>query len=255
MIRVLAISRVGQHVAFAFLPNGMVFAETTIVFPFSTHATFCTLKSRSHEIWGTVLQHQLMEGSTSTIRLQTASRLSPSPKAGRPTPSLEATGKAYYEHRAALMVRNAEGMTKTYNRFHDPYENDPDIDRLRELHAAMDRAVLDAYDWTDIPTDCDFLLDYEIDEEPLGAPEEEALPLPLAGRRPRRGACPPPRPQRRTRRLRKPVPVPHPGRTTGSARSVPPARRMLSVCRVDDGAPGDDDGHRACDEGSDLHLL
>lgn len=35
------------------------------------------------------------------------------------------------------------------------------IIRLRELHAAMDRAVLDAYGWTDIPTDCEFILDYE----------------------------------------------------------------------------------------------
>ena len=32
----------------------------------------------------------------------------------------------------------------------------------------MDRAVLDAYGWTDIPTDCDFLLDYEIDEATWG---------------------------------------------------------------------------------------
>ncbi|MCA9713770.1 MAG: hypothetical protein KC468_03635, partial [Myxococcales bacterium] len=47
-------------------------------------------------------------------------------------------------------VRNDEGLTKTYNSFHDPDELDPDIVRLRELHAAMDRAVLDAYGWTDI---------------------------------------------------------------------------------------------------------
>ena len=66
------------------------------------------------------------------------------------------------------MVRNDEGLTKTYNRFHDPDEIDPDIVKLRELHAAMDRAVLDAYGWTDIPTDCEFLLDYEIDEEEWG---------------------------------------------------------------------------------------
>jgi hypothetical protein len=81
---------------------------------------------------------------------------------------LEAAGKAYYEFRAALMVRNDEGLTKTYNRFHDPYEQDPDILKLRELHAAMDRVVLDAYGWQDIPTDCEFLLDYEIDEEEWG---------------------------------------------------------------------------------------
>jgi ankyrin repeat protein len=29
----------------------------------------------------------------------------------------------------------------------------PDIVKLRELHAAMDRAVLDAYGWTEVPTD------------------------------------------------------------------------------------------------------
>ena len=32
----------------------------------------------------------------------------------------------------------------------------------------MDRVVLDAYDWTDIPADCEFLLDYEIGEEEWG---------------------------------------------------------------------------------------
>jgi len=37
--------------------------------------------------------------------------------------------------------------------------------KLRELHAAKDRAVLEAYGWTDVPTDCEFLLDYEVDEE------------------------------------------------------------------------------------------
>ena len=83
-------------------------------------------------------------------------------------PGLETAGQAYYEYRAALMVQNDEGMTKTYNRFHDPYEDNPEIGRLRELHGAMDRAVLDAYGWTDIPTDCDFLLDYEIDEATWG---------------------------------------------------------------------------------------
>ena len=67
------------------------------------------------------------------------------------------------------MVGNNEGLTKTYNRFHDPEERSPDILQLRALHDAMDRAVLDAYNWTDIPTACQFLLDYEIDEEEWGA--------------------------------------------------------------------------------------
>ena len=83
-------------------------------------------------------------------------------------PALEIAGKAYYEFRAALMVNNNEGLTKTYNRFHDPDERDTEIVKLRELHTAMDRAVLAAYGWSDISTDCEFLLDYEIDEEEWG---------------------------------------------------------------------------------------
>jgi hypothetical protein len=80
-------------------------------------------------------------------------------------PNLQAAGKEYYEFRAALMVRNNEGLTKTYNRFHDPNERSPDIFKLRELHAAMDRAVLDAYGWTDLQPTCEFLLDYEEEED------------------------------------------------------------------------------------------
>ena len=54
------------------------------------------------------------------------------------------------------MVKNEEGLTKTYNRFHDPEERAPDIIKLRERHVQMDRAVLDAYGWTDIEPVYDF---------------------------------------------------------------------------------------------------
>jgi hypothetical protein len=65
-------------------------------------------------------------------------------------PDLEAAGQAYHDHRAALMVARGEGLTKTYNRFHDPRETGADILRLRELHDAMDHAVLRAYGWDDL---------------------------------------------------------------------------------------------------------
>jgi hypothetical protein len=66
------------------------------------------------------------------------------------------------------MARNNEGLTKVYNRFHDPDERDPELLQLRELHSMMDRAVLEAYGWMDVPTDREFLLDYEIDEDEWG---------------------------------------------------------------------------------------
>jgi hypothetical protein len=63
---------------------------------------------------------------------------------------VEVAGRDYYNHRAALMVARNEGMTKTYNRFHNRTETAEDIQRLRELHVEMDRAVLEAYGWQDL---------------------------------------------------------------------------------------------------------
>ena len=92
----------------------------------------------------------------------------PFPNEWTTDPTLEAAGRAYYEFRAALMVHNAEGMTKTYHRFHNPEEPDSDIFKLRSLHTEMDRAVLGAYGWHDVLTDCEFLLDYEVEDDESG---------------------------------------------------------------------------------------
>ena len=74
--------------------------------------------------------------------------------------SLESAGNDYYEYRAQLMRNSNKGLTKTYNSCHNPKERSPEIRRLRELHAAMDRTVLAAYGWTDIDTTCGFDLDW-----------------------------------------------------------------------------------------------
>ena len=154
------------HAAFTFLPSKMVFANTLAIFPFHTYTAFCTLQSRVHEIWarffGSSLEDRLRYTPSDCFETF------PFPERWEMHPVLETAGTAYYKYRAALMVRNDEGMTKTYNRFHDPYENDAGITKLRDLHAAMDRAVLDAYGWTDIPVACEFFLEYDIDETTWG---------------------------------------------------------------------------------------
>src|SRR5262245_60292958 len=48
-----------------------------------------------------------------------------------------------------MVVRNV-GMTKTYNRFHDPDERSKDIVRLRGFQSERDRAILLAYGWDDL---------------------------------------------------------------------------------------------------------
>jgi hypothetical protein len=165
--RVLAINcGATPHMAFAFLRAGMVFANTLAVFAFPAHAAFCALQSRPHETWARFLGSSMKDDLRYTP--SDCFETFPFPEGWETHPALEAAGRAYYDFRAAHMVKNNEGLTRTYNRFHDPNETDPDILKLRELHAAMDRAVLDAYGWRDIPTTCDFFLDYEIDEEEWG---------------------------------------------------------------------------------------
>ena len=161
--RLLAISRVGQHGAFTFLPNGLVYADSLIIFPFNTYAAFGILQTRPHEIWARFFSSSLEDRLRYTP--SDCFETFPFPEDWETREALESVGDEYYRFRAELMIRNNEGMTKTYNRFHDPDDHDPDIARLRDLHAQMDRAVLDAYGWTDVPTDCEFLLDFEIDEE------------------------------------------------------------------------------------------
>ena len=103
--------------------------------------------------------------------------LSPSPSMGEGLgvrETLETIGKEYYEYRAQLMLRNNQGLTDTYNRFHNPEENHPDILKLRQLHTQMDLAVLKAYGWEDLDTTCGFALDYlDLDEDNDIPPEAQ----------------------------------------------------------------------------------
>ena len=87
-----------------------------------------------------------------------ASRPSPFPLDIEAINSWRILADRTYDLRAALMIRNNEGLTKTYNRFHRPDEHSPQIVGLRRLHDQMDRAVLDAYGWHDLQPVTGFLL-------------------------------------------------------------------------------------------------
>jgi hypothetical protein len=180
--RVLINALYGPYLSMTFLPGTMVFNNKLNVMPFTEYPPFCTLQSRVHEVWArafsSTLKDDLAYAPSDCFEtfpfpdelpdVAASFQLAgPTGQVGNLPPhhALEAAGKEYYEFRAALMVRNNEGLTKTYNRFHDPNERSSDIVRLRELHAAMDRAVLDAYGWTDLQPTCAFLLDYEEDED------------------------------------------------------------------------------------------
>ena len=164
--RVLVVSRVGEMAAFTFLPTGSIFADSLIVFPFGAYAAFTALQSRPHELWARFFGSSMKDDLRYTP--SDCFETFPFPKNWATHSGLEDAGEEYYKYRAKLMIRNSEGLTKTYKRFHDPEVRSPDIAELRRLHDAMDRAVLDAYGWADMATGCEFLLDYEIDENEWG---------------------------------------------------------------------------------------
>jgi hypothetical protein len=195
MPRIIACSQVSAHHQFAFLPCGMLYANGVIVFVFDSNCAYAVLQSRCHEAWTLFLASSMKDDVRYTPSdcfetfpfpagvLEAASSESPATKNQElaTSNSLESVGRDYYDFRAALMVRNNEGLTKTYNRFHDPYERSADILKLRELHAAMDKAVLEAYGWHDLAerATCEFLLDYEDDDD-----EEPSAPSRRARRKP-----------------------------------------------------------------------
>jgi hypothetical protein len=174
--RVLALSRVGQQGAIAFQPTNIVPAESLVVFVFEEILAFTILQSRIHEIWARFFASSMKDDMRYTP--SDCFETFPFPNEFESNDTLEHVGREYYEFRAALMVRNDEGLTKTYNRFHNPDERKPDILRLRELHAAMDRAVLKAYGWHDLAAQpkCEFLLDYEDEEDESEGPRRRRKP-------------------------------------------------------------------------------
>jgi hypothetical protein len=60
------------------------------------------------------------------------------------------------KHRRTLMLERNEGLTKTYNRVHNPDETASDIEKLRRLHVELDHAVAAAYGWDALDLDHGF---------------------------------------------------------------------------------------------------
>lgn len=158
------------HHAFARMSADMVFANTLIVSPLASDGAFCVLQARPHEIWARFFGSSMKDDLRYTP--SDCFESFPFPGGWETDSVVAAAGRTYYDYRAKLMIKNNEGLTKTYNRFHDPYEDDADIVRLRDLHAAMDRAVLASFGWDDIPTNTEFFLDFGVDKEDSGSRRE-----------------------------------------------------------------------------------
>ncbi len=163
LANVIVNSLVTSHWCLAVLPSNWVYSHSVNVFAWDSYGAFAILQSRIHEIWarffGSSMEDRLRYTPTDCFESF------PFPPNWGSNQTIEHIGEEYYRYRADLMVRKGQGLTDTYNRFHNGLETDPEILELRELHAKVDRFILDAYGWTDLQPRLDFILDYEEGED------------------------------------------------------------------------------------------
>lgn len=152
--RVLFHSFVSKYVNFAFVPSDMVYAAPHVVIALSEHSQFAVLQSSFHDLW----VNKYCSTMGLTIRYAPTDLIETFPfpigvlenLANPSVRVLEQCGSRYDAYRKGVMISFNEGLTKTYNRFHDPDETSADIQKLRDLHVEMDQAVAAAYGWTDL---------------------------------------------------------------------------------------------------------
>jgi len=147
---VLVRCRVSELHMMVLVPNGWVYSDATVVFAFDDYFHFALLQSNLHEawVWKNASSLESRNRYTPTDCFETFAFPQTPWEAARA--EAERLGEAYHEHRRQTMLARQLGLTKTYNLFHKPECADTDIAHLRELHGAMDRAILVCYGWTDI---------------------------------------------------------------------------------------------------------
>ncbi len=156
---VIVFCRVSKYLTPALVPTESVLSDRLTVIALSDYASFGVLASFLHEQWALRWGGKHGMAHDATYTPEECFETFPRP---RYDAAVEAAGKALDQHRSALTIRNDEGLTKTYNRVHNPDDDSPGIPELRELHVALDLAVRDAYGWADLD------LDYGFHDTPQG---------------------------------------------------------------------------------------
>ncbi|NWJ98600.1 MAG: hypothetical protein HXX20_22850 [Chloroflexi bacterium] len=145
MKRVLAIVCHTKYTAFSWQPTGIVFSHAMAIIAFDHDENFAIIQNTLHDVWVRFYSSSL--GNTLRYSPSDCFETYPFPE---DLSQLGSIGEEYNQQREAIMVLRGEGLTQTYNRFHDPKEMSADIVRLRELHREMDLAIAAAYGWQDL---------------------------------------------------------------------------------------------------------
>jgi hypothetical protein len=148
--RVLVICLHTKYSIFSIVPKSQVFSHALAVISDESYKMLAILCSSFHDFWAWD-KASTMGGHTLRYTPSDCFETFPFPTLTPETEKeLETIGEKYYNHRQQIMQTTQLGLTKTYNRFHDPNDTTADIQQLRELHIQMDYAVMKAYGWLDL---------------------------------------------------------------------------------------------------------
>lgn len=134
-----------KHHGFIAVTPGLVVNQTTVSVVIEDWALFTVLQSDVHYVWALEYGNKLENRPQYTHG--DCFETFPFPISYG---SLSIIGSWLHEFRRQITLARQEGLTQTYNRFHDRGEQSADIARLRALHVEMDQAVAAAYGWSDL---------------------------------------------------------------------------------------------------------
>ena len=152
---VTVVSKYGMPVRVA---SGVVISSAVAICADPTFSRLVEMSSVAHNAWAWEW------GSTmkSDLRYNPSDVFDTFPFIG-PDMDLEELGREFDDFRRGLMHARGLGITKLYNQFNDrSAQRDPDMLRLRSLHEAIDKLIMDKYGWGDIE------LEYDLHPYPNG---------------------------------------------------------------------------------------
>ena len=161
MEKVLAIALTSKTLSPVFISTGQVIDQSVVVFKSDRIELFAAIACSLHYWW--VLRYGTPMRTDARYLTKPCFETFPFPAGILFKASIDAksrqhsqfgklrdVGLDYLKHRSAMMAERDEGLTTTYNRFHDRGEQSADIARLRALHEEMDQTVAAAYGWSDL---------------------------------------------------------------------------------------------------------
>ncbi len=142
---VLAIARVSSSLAPVCVPTGPVYSEKVVIFATDALDQLAVLASSAHIAW--TIRYTSTLGTSINYSPSDVFLTLPRPQ---PTAELHELGEELDRVRREVMLGRWWGLTTTYNQVHDPDCHDAGVQELRDIHVAVDEAVLRAYGWADL---------------------------------------------------------------------------------------------------------